>query len=169
MRRSTRVGLLSLHACMTVSGCATTTSPTAAQTRTPAGQPTDASIGRVAELNRGYAILLDLLKDEARVSQVLAIKNASPGVRSLLKRISATASTNRISVEKLLDQAPALAPTGLGLPSIEVDARNRIDSRKRATTTVEKRRPPGGSMGGAYCGGYKGGEESVSSALRADV
>ena len=88
--------------------------------------PTDASIARVSKLNKGYALLLDLLKDEARVSQVLAIKNAPPGIRSLLRRISSTASTNRDSIGKLLGKDPAIAPTGLGLPSIEVDARDHI-------------------------------------------
>ena len=130
MRRTARVGFLSLLACTTIGGCLTTPSPNApakaGEASVTMAGPTDASVGRISELNKGYALLLDLLKDEARVSQILAIKNASPGVRSLLKRISSTASANRDEIDKLLGETPALAPTGLGLPSIEVAARDRI-------------------------------------------
>ena len=86
--------------------------------------------GRVAELNHGYAILLQVLNDQARASQVLAVKSASPGLRTLLKRISAAARAQVDEIERMLSLAPPLAPTNTTLPSIEVAARDRIEEEQ---------------------------------------
>jgi hypothetical protein len=83
--------------------------------------------GGEATLAHGYALLLDLLADEAKVDGILAIKSPRAGVADLLRRISSEATSGATFLRSHLNDSPAVDPTATGLPRLEVDARRRIE------------------------------------------
>ena len=121
-RRRLTVLLASLT-CTTLFGCG----PDATRSVPTTAGELDQAVGRIAELDHGYALLLGLLKNEARVSDVLILKSASAPVEAVLRRISAAAKQQRSDLEGLLGGVPALSPSSDGLPAIETDARGRIE------------------------------------------
>ena len=131
-RRIIMTGILSIVASGLAGGCRSDGTGAANSAPTEDAIVSEAA-GRVAELNHGYALFLQVLKDQARVSQVLAVKSASPGLRALLKRISASAQAQVDEIEQMLALPPALAPANTALPSIEVAARDRIEEDQTAT------------------------------------
>jgi hypothetical protein len=91
-------------------------------------RPVDvAEPGGEATLAHGYALLLDLLADEAKVDGILAIKSPRAGVADLLRRISSEAASGAVFLRSHLADSPAVEPTTTGLPRLEVDARRRIE------------------------------------------
>lgn len=80
----------------------------------------------IDRLDHGYSILLELMKDEAKVDQILAIKSVSKGTNELLKSISATANDTIEQVNGSVKLQPLLLLGKSGLPTIESDARSRI-------------------------------------------
>ncbi len=94
-------------------------------------RPVDvAEPGGEATLAQGYALLLDLLADEARVDGILAIKSPRPGIADLLRRISSEATSGAAFLRSHLADSPAVDPTTTGLPLLEVDARRRIEKNE---------------------------------------
>ncbi len=86
----------------------------------------DATSAKDARLDHGYALVLDLLRNEAKVDGVLAIKSPRPEVADLLRRIAAAAKADVGAIEEHLQLDPPIDPTSTGLPLLEIDARNRI-------------------------------------------
>lgn len=84
-------------------------------------------------LDHGYGLLHDLLSDESKVSEILAIKSASPTTTALLEDISATATRSLATIEAMRTSNPPLDLEATGLPLVEVDARNRIANSQTAT------------------------------------
>jgi hypothetical protein len=83
--------------------------------------------GGEATLAHGYALLLDLLADEAKVDGILAIKSPRPGVAELLRRITSEATSGEAFLRSHLNESPAVDPGSTGLPLLEHDARRRIE------------------------------------------
>lgn len=81
-------------------------------------------------LDHGYALLLDLLADEMKVADVLAIKSPSEPTASLLRDIAASARAAMEALQPLLADPPTICTEADGLPIIETDARNRIANRE---------------------------------------
>jgi len=81
-------------------------------------------------LDHGYALLLDLLADEMKVADVLAIKSPSEATATVLRDIAAAAKDGAADLRLLLDDPPRISPHVDGLPIIETDARNRIANRE---------------------------------------
>lgn len=81
-------------------------------------------------LDHGYALLLDLLADESKVADILAIKSPSEPTAVLLRDISAAAKAGEAGLRPLLSGPPAISTETTGLPIIETDARNRIANRE---------------------------------------
>lgn len=79
-----------------------------------------------ATLSHGYALLFDLLDDEAKVAGILAIKSPRPGVADLLRHISMEADVDREHLRPLLAESPTIALDETSLPLLERDARRRI-------------------------------------------
>lgn len=86
-------------------------------------------------LDRGYGTLLALLKDEARVEQILIIKSPATGVADLLRRISRQARDDAQRLERLFAEKPAVDTSSTGLGVIESDVRRRIADQE-ATALV---------------------------------
>ena len=81
---------------------------------------------REQQLVAGYTLLVDLLRDEARVDGILLLKDLPEPTERLVRRIADQSST---AVERLvarLDQPPRIQLVNDGLPLIEVEARARI-------------------------------------------
>jgi hypothetical protein len=83
--------------------------------------------GGEATLAHGYALLLDLLDDEAKVDGILAIKSPRAGIADLLRRISSEATAGAAFLRSHLADSPAVDPATTGLPRLEDDARRRIE------------------------------------------
>lgn len=81
-------------------------------------------------LARGYALLLDLLADEGRVAEILAIKSPRAEIARLLERISGEAKVDRKELVGLLPATAPLDSKATGLPVIEQDARRRIENEE---------------------------------------
>lgn len=81
-------------------------------------------------LDHGYTLLLDLLRDEARVDQALLVKSPRGEIEDLLREIARQALSDRQRIETMLDADPSIRPGATGLPAIELDARNRIRNRE---------------------------------------
>lgn len=82
------------------------------------------------QLDHGYAILIDLLSDEAKVSEILAIKSCSPETADILKSISKAAKDGLAKIERLSSEPPVVNPESTGLPLLETDTRNRIANQQ---------------------------------------
>lgn len=82
------------------------------------------------QLDHGYAILIDLLSDEAKVSEILAIKSCSAETADILKAISKAAKDGMARIESLSSAKPAINPESTGLPLLETDTRNRIANQQ---------------------------------------
>ena len=78
------------------------------------------------QLDHGYALLYQLLKDESRVADILKIKNPYDETAEILVSISETANKGIKLIEKGVTDKPVLVLEKSGLPMIETDARNRI-------------------------------------------
>jgi hypothetical protein len=81
-------------------------------------------------LDHGYALLLDLLADEMKVADVLAIKSPSEATATVLRDIAAAAKDGEADLRLLLEDPPRISTDVDGLPIIETDARNRIANRE---------------------------------------
>jgi hypothetical protein len=81
-------------------------------------------------LDHGYSLLMGVLGDETRVSEILGMKSASAGTEELLRAISAAATTAREDLEALLPETPPISVGSSGLPLLEIDARNRIANQE---------------------------------------
>ena len=84
----------------------------------------------VDQLDHGYAILIDLLSDEAKVSEILAIKSCSAETADILTDISKAAKDGMARIESLSSAKPAISPESTGLPLLETDTRNRIANQQ---------------------------------------
>ena len=82
------------------------------------------------QLDHGYAILIGLLSDEAKVSEILAIKSCSPETADIIKAISKAAQDGMERIESLASAKPAISPESTGLPLLETDTRNRIANQQ---------------------------------------
>lgn len=78
------------------------------------------------QLDHGYALLHGLLTDEARVADILRIKNPYEETASILKSISETAKNGLEMIDASASEPPVIVLAETGLPLIETDARNRI-------------------------------------------
>ena len=83
-------------------------------------------------LDHGYAILMSLLEDEARVDQLLAIKSASKETVEILTDISKTSRTAMLEIRAMATKVPVVDLGETGFPIIEVDSRNRISNQQAA-------------------------------------
>lgn len=81
-------------------------------------------------LDHGYALLLDLLADEMKVADVLAIKSPSDSTAAVLRDISRTAKVGEAELRSLLTDPPVISTGVQGLPIVEIDARHRIANRE---------------------------------------
>ena len=86
-------------------------------------------------LDHGYGTLLDLLRDEARVEQILIIKSPAAGLADLLQRISAQAKNDARRLERLFADDPMVDTSRTGLGVIETDVRSRI-AEQEATALI---------------------------------
>lgn len=75
----------------------------------------------------GYAILHDLLDDEAKLHEILIIKHASPRVSRLVRQISDITARERDALDQLGDSSPPLDFKDKGLPRAELETRKAID------------------------------------------
>lgn len=83
------------------------------------------------KLANGYALLHDLMRDEARVNQVLILKSASDETEALLKDIASAAKAAVARIESFADADPAIDLARTDLPAIDIDVRESV---KSATT-----------------------------------
>ena len=81
-------------------------------------------------LDHGYALLMGLLADEARVADILAIKSTSSATEKILRAISSEATEGAADLDALLLKAPPIELGGTGLPLLEIDARNRLTNQE---------------------------------------
>ncbi|HZR20210.1 MAG TPA: hypothetical protein VFE51_23205 [Verrucomicrobiae bacterium] len=89
-----------------------------------------AKAGTAATLNNALDLLHDLLGDEKNLSKVLIIKEASPQLKELVKKISATAKADLKTLEAFQKTGDAPAWGHLGLPSGERATRAAISKSK---------------------------------------
>lgn len=87
---------------------------------------------KAVRLQHGYALLYDLLGNEARVSGILAIKSASAATEGLLQDISRTAADAQQTIDQMQSEVPSVSLSIPGLPLLETDARNRIANAQTA-------------------------------------
>lgn len=106
--------------------CVTSIAASACAPQLHATAQSDAPEQITARLDHGYGLLNDLLVNESKVSEILAIKSVSDSTAALLKEISATASKSLETLHERQSSDPALDLTSTGLPMVEIDARNRI-------------------------------------------
>lgn len=92
----------------------------------------DAAEPEVVRLDHGYGLLYELLGNESKVADILAIKGASEPTKELLKDISATAKRAAETIRATQSAAPSVILTVTGLPLLETDARNRIANSQTA-------------------------------------
>ena len=78
------------------------------------------------QLDHGYTLLNDLLVDEARVADILRIKNPHKDTASILASISRAAKDGLALISTEAGEKPVITLENTGLPLIETDARNRI-------------------------------------------
>jgi hypothetical protein len=94
-------------------------------------RPVDAETpGGEATLEHGYALVLGLLEDEAKVDGILAIKSPRAGIADLLRRIAEEATSDRAIIRSRLGDRPTIDPASTGLPLVEVDTRRRIEGEE---------------------------------------
>lgn len=86
-----------------------------------------------ARIDHGYGLLFDLLTNESKVADILAIKSASEPTTALLKDISMTAADAVETMQTMKSGTPPLDLTATGLPLVEIDARNRIANAQTAS------------------------------------
>ncbi len=89
--------------------------------------PTAAEPTQDRSLDQGYAILLGLLADEARLDGLLALKSPRPGVASIIRTIADTAREDRAWLTSRLSSPPQVDPRSTDLPALESEARRRIE------------------------------------------
>ena len=77
-------------------------------------------------LDHGYGTLIALLRDEARLKQILIIKSPTAGMADLLRRISDQAKNDARRLELLFAEDPMVDISSTGLGVIETDVRRRI-------------------------------------------
>lgn len=93
---------------------------------------TDSQEEKAVRLDHGYALLYDLLGNEAKVAEILAIKSASAPTTALLKDISRTAADAVATIGRMQSDVPSISLKVTGLPLLETDARNRIANAQTA-------------------------------------
>lgn len=110
----------------------TTLAPLACAPQLRALPHSDTPEDEAVRLDHGYGLLYDLLGDEAKVSEILAIKNASAATTALLEDISTTAASAIETIDEMQSSAPPVDLSVTGLPLLETDARNRIANAQTA-------------------------------------
>ena len=80
------------------------------------------------QLNAGYALLYDVLKEEAKVSEILKIKHCNADLAVLLEDISNLSKEAVQQLDKYKAEDPSLEMDNEYLPAIEVSARNSIQN-----------------------------------------
>lgn len=83
------------------------------------------------QLNAGYALLYKLMKEEAKVSEILKIKHSDAELARLLEDISKLSKEVVQKLDSYKAEDPSLKMDNEYLPAIETSARNSI---KNATT-----------------------------------
>lgn len=83
-------------------------------------------------LDHGYGTLLALLRDEARLKQILIIKSPTADIADLLRRISDQAKNDARRLELLFAEDPMVDTSSTGLGVIETDVRSRIAEKEAA-------------------------------------
>ncbi len=106
--------------CFILSGCSHTISRPL---------PDDAS--GAMQLNAGYALLYELMKEEAKVAEILKIKHAESDLADLLTDISSVATDAVTQLKAYAAEDDSLEMTKEYLPAIEASTRSAI---KNATT-----------------------------------
>lgn len=84
-----------------------------------------------ARAGHGYALLHQLLGQEAKVSMLLIIKSERKELGKLIDAISETTGNAAKQLEELADAAPPVDLRDTGLPGDEVRARESIASTRR--------------------------------------
>ena len=84
-------------------------------------------------LDHGYSILMSLLKDEAKVDQLLAIKSASKETAQILRDVSQASIAAMAEIRAMASKTPVVRLDETGFPVVEVDSRNRIANQQAAT------------------------------------
>jgi hypothetical protein len=91
------------------------------------GAATDAATSlNVSELSAGYSLLYELVSKEKQASLVSIIKKESPGLKSLLERISDTSKATAKELETVARMKPPLNLKATRLPRIEQATRESI-------------------------------------------
>ena len=83
------------------------------------------------QLNAGYALLYKVMKEEAKVSEILKIKHSDAELAKLLEDISKLSKEVVQKLDSYKAEDPSLQMDNEYLPAIETSARNSI---KNATT-----------------------------------
>ena len=86
-----------------------------------------------AERDAAYAILYELLDDEAQLDAILILKSSSPETELLIREIAASSAGMRDELKMMIDRDPDLTRTVTGLPVAEADARDRISNATAST------------------------------------
>lgn len=81
-------------------------------------------------LDHGYALLMEVLGNETRVSGILGMKSATAVTEAILRGISAAATVARDDLAALLPETPPIDVGATGLPLLETDARNRLENQE---------------------------------------
>lgn len=89
-----------------------------------------AKAGTAATLNNALDLLHDFLSDDKDLSKILIIKHASPELKQLVKKISASAKANVKTLESFQKTGDAPAWGHLGLPPGERATRDAISKAK---------------------------------------
>jgi hypothetical protein len=88
--------------------------------------------------NHGYALLFDLMGDEANVSKLRLIKHERQELKELIKQISNTCGGLHTQMETFGKQDPGLNLKDQGLPPAEVEARKAISQTKTKLLLTDK-------------------------------
>lgn len=94
-------------------------------------RPLPADASGLMQLNAGYALLYDLMSEEAKVAEILKIKHADKQLSQLLQDISAVAKDAVKQLDTYKTEDPSLKMDKTHLPAVEVSSRSYI---KNATT-----------------------------------
>ncbi|MBI1370624.1 MAG: hypothetical protein GC162_18455 [Planctomycetes bacterium] len=81
-----------------------------------------------AKLSSGYALLYDLLDQEANVDKLLIVRDASEPTKTLIKNIAEAARSARDQIKQFADADAHLSLGDPGLPSVESQTRAAIKS-----------------------------------------
>ena len=85
--------------------------------------------GPALQRDAGHALLLDTLKDEARVGGLLSIKTVPPETATLIRRIATTSERSAKALESLFAGPPPIDSSRTWLPLPEIEARDWIANR----------------------------------------